>query len=270
MRTAMNSVLGSTSNAMISRQRPMSRSARRDQLIQDRLAERQREMQKQKKEKERINNIKARMSDIMADEDLSRDIQRHKITSLTGQIAQIYESREHRQALAAEREASRQHEVLSELMQPEERPQNNLLYKIQCPDEAEEEEQNNKIANVTRFAAARDSITLKARTRAVLAAEAGQLRRALESPNSNTVKVGIIGSERKIQPDAGIIISSHTGFGGNDFRNTHYANLKRGIAGLDIAINSTISNIYRDSMKTQEEHISKQDDDKESETNYEI
>lgn len=250
MRAAISFGSSSGAMSMVGSGRANSRAARRESIMLNRVEERRRELQKREKENERIGKIMAQISEVKASSTMSAKLAQRVIAGLQMQIEQIYEAREAREIFAVEMEMARKHIVFNDLMQPEEKPENGLYEEPKEPEEAKEENQRLKMSSLMRLVASKENLAVKSQVRATLAMEAGQLRQAMESPNSNTTKMGFGGGEA--------IISSHSGFGGDDFRNRQYNQLIRGIAGMDAAIKSTISNMYRESAKLQEEYLAKE------------
>ena len=245
------SIFGNASGIMPGRQRTGGRAARRENIIQSRVTERRRELELREKENERIGRIKERIDRINSSTEINADVRRNITESLQIQIEQIYKAREAREALAFEAEMKRKHMLINDPGAPEERPESKQVEVPKEPEEAAREQEQQKLFDLTRIAASKENLAEKQRVRAGLAMEAGHLQRAMESPNSNTVKVGSY-SGLDINE---VVISAHSGFGGDDFRNGQYNKLMRGISGLDAAIKATVSGMYRESAKAQKEYL---------------
>ena len=290
----MPNVLSVNAGAMDGRRRPGRRGSRIAGIIQERERDRAREMQLRQAENERVqglrDNIMRLMSPAEDNENLNDDEMNEELLQdreaqreadeaqrqaklallekrLEQTIKQIAESRLMRQELAAEREMKRQKAIIEEATQiREERPSfNNILPE---DEEAEEERQvRESIRDLTNIAATQDNITNLRQTRAALASEAGQLRRAMTNDNSNYTKVGRI--EGSAVRD--VIVSEQSGFSdANDFRIRHLARLNIGISRLDAAIEFAISRLYGDSVRLQDSQQSgyRQDaDDEENQDN---
>ena len=242
------------SNRIIGAQNPAGgRNTFRDRIIQERLQDRKREMRIRERENEWIVEINQKMAHIKACRDMGIDSQKLKLAALQDRIDRIYESRTEREALAAEREMMRTKALLEESKHVNEQQskQNDLP---KDPEEAEEERQRASIKSMTRIAAIQDNISRLSRTRAALAGEAGHIRRAIESENSNYTKTGAV--PNLIHTGERFIIGVQSGYGNpNDFKNTHLNRLNLALTNLDASINHAVSSMYRESAKLQDSQL---------------
>jgi hypothetical protein len=229
--------------------------------MQERLQERQREMQIREAEDERIRNLQERIRETN-NSDISSDARFMIVSGLTDRIQQIYERRAEREVLAAEREMMRQQAIIEETTQKQEVPEQNY----DDPEEAEEARERSNIRGMIMFAASQDTINTLRQTRATLSEEAGHIRRAIKHENSNYIKVG--------SDTRDVIVSAQSGTGNpNDFRNQHLSRLNRGIAGTTAAINIAVAAAYRENSRPQESQASEyseQPGQPEQEEEYEI
>jgi hypothetical protein len=245
--------------AMGGRRRTGSRDARRANIVQERLEEQRREMQIRQSEDERIRELQERIRRTMNDDELNSDIRHMLVTGLTHRIQQIHELRAQRETLTAEREMMRQQALIEDTAQIREPPEK----EYETEEEAEEAQERANIRGLTRVAATQDTITTLRRTRAALASEAGIIRRAISSENSNQVVFGTA-------PD-GVIYNVQTGTGNPyDFRNQQVSRLNQGIARTDAAIKSAIATMYRENAQVQNSQLAEyreraeQDDEQEA------
>ena len=255
MRIASNNMIANAAGAggnMDGLRRSGGRNARRANIIQDRVIEQQRELQIREKENERITALRERMHKIGGNMEMDFEIRRLKISSLSDQILKIYENRTRREEVAAEREMMRQKAVIEETTSfREDSPEQDEIGRD--PEKAEELAQRENIRGLTRIAVSMDTIHTLRQTRASMASEAGQLRRDMESENSNYVKIGIVAADSTV---VDIIKSEQSGFGNpSDFRNRQLNRLNHGISRLDAAINSAVSSMYRESSRMQESEL---------------
>lgn len=236
------------------RQRIRSRSERRDNIIQERLREKQLEKQIRAREDKQIKALQERIQEISEEEDLCLQHRLNKISGLTDMITRIHEKRAERELQAVEREVARQKTLLEESARPENESR-------QCqepvdPEEAEKAQQRDQIMGMTRIAVNQQRLTALKQNRASMALEAGNMRRSIESENSNHTKMGVIYSPHVLAQGRGIIISPQSGYGNSqDFRNRHLAKLNLGIARTDAFIRVTISSMYRESSRLQETQL---------------
>jgi hypothetical protein len=251
MRIAENNPFAVSSSPFAGRQRALSRDARRNNIIQERLADQRREMQKQENERERINDLLERIDAIEKCEETNPRLKNSLISSLHDKIDQIYAGRTEREKIAVEREMLRQQALLDDMAQIREKPPEEPLH--EDPEKIEERQQQSQIFTMTRIAITQDTINNMRNVRANMVREAGHLGRAMGSPNSNYNKIGVIYRGSEVRSD--IIINRQSGFGGNDFRNNQLRKLNEGITRLDASIRASIISMYRESVQAQEEHL---------------
>lgn len=240
--------------------RTSGRNSMQTDFMQMRLQEKKREMQIQEKENERIKLLTERITEAN-NSDMDWDLRRNVVESLSRQINQIYENRAERELMASEREMMRKKALLEETTQMREEPQDNMnVAKNRDPQENEETNERNMMMGLVRNGAARERINTLKQTRAALAAEAGLIRSAIHSENSNYVLIGSGGGE--------VIIGGQSGLGNShDYRNQQLGKLKLGIARADASINQTISSMYRESAKMQEGWLAEHQEKSENEEN---
>ena len=186
-----NLPIGANALVINGNRRMGARNSRIAQIMQDRLREREREMQIQERENEMIKELNERINETKLNTDLDRDTRQLVIQGYVDRITRIHEGRAEREALAAEREIMRQQAVIEETSRTGEVPNQEHDTK----EEAEEAKERASIKGLTRLAVAQHTINTLQRTRASLSSEAGQIRRAIESDNSSQVKIGIVGSD---------------------------------------------------------------------------
>jgi hypothetical protein len=250
-----------------------NRNARRDRIMQDRAQEKQREIQTRLREDERINELKDRIALVHKCEESSYEQKQSLIDGMIHRITQIHESRGERAAMAAEREAFRTKALIDEATRLPDPPPPDPIKTD--PEEAEEQQERATMKGLTRIAAANDNITQLRQARAAHAGEATQLRHAIESPNSNTVKRGYVPAVEvngfvKLPQ---IHISAQFGYAStHDFRNQHLNKLIGAIAGLDAAVNFTISQMYRESAAQQADYVNgqRQESDSPEDCDYNV
>ncbi|MCL2574261.1 MAG: hypothetical protein FWE34_06910 [Defluviitaleaceae bacterium] len=219
-------------NALFGAQR---RVGGRDAVVQDlmqmRLQEKKREMQIREMENERVKLITERIDEIR-NSDMEHDLKQNVLRGLNDQINQIYENRAERELMAAEREMLRQKVALEEATSARDELQNNMVHNGQDAEGAEKAAERDMLKSIVGNAINQERITMLKQAGAGLAQEAGHIARAIRN-DSSTV---------------------------NDFRRQSLEQLNLGIVRTDAAINQTISSMYRDSVKMQEEWLGRQDD----------
>ena len=229
MRSNINIISGANNahTQALEGRRASGRSSRRESIAQERIQERRREMQIRKREDEQIKALQKRIQKIKSS-DIDFELRMSMISSLTDRIDQIYENREEREVLAAEREMQRQKALLEEHTRArEEQAEQNNLHKD--PEEAEEARERAVILSLSNIAISQDKLNTLKQTRATMAREAVHLRRAIQFDNAEG--------------------QSH------EFRNQHLSKLNLGIVRTDAAIKFTISSMYRESAKLQESQL---------------
>ena len=274
----MQIVLGSQINASEENRnfgildRPLNRTSgqNRQGRLQQRTAEREREMRIRERENEFIKKIHEQMAQVK-DSEMGNDLKRLTLASLEDQIRQILEARAERERLAIEREAQRNRIEQEERRREKEERARAKAAQHEDPEEASERA---KIRDMSLMSARMDKINSMSTTRASLQSEATQLEQdidnsralsdnAAEAVRQRNATQGTIGPER--------VISWQTG--SSDFRQGHLENLNTGIAGLDAAINAQVAALYRDSQEMQETQLElsrERDNDDESSQTYDL
>ena len=270
----MQIVLGSQINAAEENRnfglldRPLNRTSgqNRQSRLQQRTAERERELQIRERENEFIKKIREQMAQVK-DSEMSDDLKRLTLSSLEDQIRQIHEARAERERLAIEREAKRNQIEQEERRREKEERARAKAAKHQDPDETAERA---KIRDMSLMSARVDKINSLSTTRARLTSEAGQLEQdvansqslsenAAEAVRQRNAMYGTIGPEH--------VISWQTN--GGDFRQNHLENLNAGAAGIDAAINTQVAALYRDSKEMQETQLELNREKEDEEPSYE-
>jgi len=162
------------------------------------------------------------------------------LETLAMRIQQIEENRAKRAVAAAEREAARTQAIIEENTKAQE----NSDQEYETREEAEEAEKRSSIRSMVNIAIAADNLSTLKQTRSRLSVEAGMLNWALESDNSNKIKIGTA-------PNIEAVVNVQSGHD-DSFRTRQLAKLTKGIARLDATIMSGIASMYRDSMQMQE------------------
>jgi len=234
------------------------RGTLRERITQQRLQDRAREMRIREREDERIAAIHEEMALIKVSGDMSFELIKSKLSALTNRINNIHEARADRELINAEREMQRTKKLLEESSSSStERKDKNDSHKTQ--EEIEEKKEREAIADLSHIAATKDRISTLRQTRANLKREAGQVQRAVESENSNYVKIGVIPG--LLNSDEGLVIAAGSGFANpNDFRNRHLNKLNLGIVNTTAAINHSIARLYRQSTAIQEANLKQTED----------
>ena len=235
-------------------ERPLTRTSgqNRQNRLQQRAVEREREMQIRERENELIKKIKDQIAQVK-DSDVDDDLKRLKMMSLEDQIRQIHEARAERERLALEREAQRNQTELDERRREKEERARAKAAKHEDPDETAERA---KIRDLSIMSARLDKINSKSATRTRLQSEATQLEQDIDNSQSLSKNAAEAVSLRNatystIGPEH--VISWQTN--SPDFRQGHLENLNAGIAGLDAAINAQVAALYRDSQEMQETQL---------------
>ena len=229
MRIIPTNIVSGANNAhtqALEGRRAGGRSSRRDNIVQERIQEKRREMQIRAREDEQIKALQKRMQKIK-NSDMDFESRMLMLSSLADRIEQIHENRAEREVLAAEREMQRQKALLEEHARAEERAEQDDLHKD--PEEAEEAKERSLVLSLSNIAVSKDNLSALKQTRAAMAGEAGHLRRAIEFDRTSG--------------------NSH------EFRNQQLKRLTLGIARTDAAIQFTISSMYRESAKLQESQL---------------
>jgi hypothetical protein len=241
-------------NPLANQSQMSRRNSNMQQLIQQRIQDQKNEILIRERENERIRemreNTDAAIHGVINCEETSEDLKDGKIQGLkkilAHRIMQIEEARINRAIAAAEREAMRTQAIIEESTTVQEEASREREYETE--EEAQKAEERSMTRGMISLAIAADSISDLKQVRSRMRMEAGMLRRAIEGPSSNTVKVGI--GARSSVP----IISIQNGYD-DSFRTRHREKLIRGIARLNGAINVTIAGMYRDSMQIQERQL---------------
>jgi len=264
MRIPTAKLFENASNPLINQNNPLApnanrrtnRNSVRDSIIQSRLNEQQTEQKIREREDERIAEINDRMNGLrnrlLGEEDGDRKkALQSKIDSLTGQINEIRNARTKREELQAERELERQQMLIEEMTRAAEIPEKEEE-EPQDEEEAEDARQRNTIKSLTHISVAMDRVATLRQSLTSLKSEAGQLNRAMSSENSNYTQIGYWhrGTQDVIE-----IPTEQAGFGGDDFRNRQLGKLNEGISRTNVAIQSAVSAIYRESQQMQDEQL---------------
>jgi len=230
------------------------RNSQRENIIQARQQEQQRELELRQKEDERIAVIKDRMAEVSGDRELTLQMRTAEIDLLTHRIKQIHQARTDRETARAELEAIRNQVLIEEATAPENR-RNEDDETYENREEAEEARNRVQIDGLTRIAVGMDNLSVLRQTRASLVSELGHLERAMDSPNSNTIKIGIVAHTDVLEAGQGVFISQHFGRGVDDFRNHHASRLNKAIGRTNVAINMAVADMYRESARLQENQL---------------
>ena len=268
----MQIVLGSQINAAKENRnfgildRPLHRASgqNRQNRLQQRTAEREREMQIRERENEFIKKIKEQMAQVK-DSDMNDDLKRLALSSLEDQVRQIHEARAERERLALEREAQRNKIEQEERRREKEERARAKAAKHEDPEDAAERA---KIRDMTLMNARVDKINSMNTTRSRLQSEATQLEQDVNNSRglSETAAEEVRGSNA-LRGTTGPehVVSWQTN--SPDFRQSHLQNLNEGIAGLDVAINAQVAALYRDSQEMQDAQLTlnrEKDDDEDA------
>ena len=266
----MQIVLGSQVNSIEENrnfgilERPLNRTSgqNRQNRLQQRTAEREREMQIRERENEFIKKIKEQMAQVK-DSEMADDLKRLTLSSLEDQIRQIHEARAERERLALEREAQRNQIEQEERRREKEERARAKAVKHEDPEDAAERA---KIRDMSLMSARVDKINSMSTTRASLQSEAAQLEQDIDnSRNLSETAAEEIRNRNALHGTVGPeqVMSWQTNSG--DFRQSHLGNLNAGIAGLDAAINAQVAALYRGSQEMQETQLelSREKDDEE-------
>jgi len=252
-----------------------TRTGRRRDLIQERAAEKEREMRLREMETERINSILEQINHTKLNEELSDDVKNLTISILNEQINQIHMNRAEREQLAVEREMLRQQTEMDERMRErerlaQERAENQRENKTE--EELEQAQERSQIRGMTVVGVAMDNISTLSRTRAQLNAAAarleGEARTDMHNQRISNHAIRSFVSQSNMQD---IDIMRETGasirpmqighlFSNNPlapdgFRGRHLANLNAGIARTSANINSQVSAVYREGQRMQEQQL---------------
>lgn len=238
-------------------------AALRQRIMEQRMNDQRREMQIRERENQIINDLHERIT-LIKESDDSGEAKRAMISGIIDRIAQIHENRAERELLAVEREMQRQKTLLEEIANATEEEHNqNAPDRTKDPEEAEKERERQFTVGMTRIAVGKDNIRNLKRTRAALEGRAGHLRRAIGSPNSNSVKTGSYPYQNSVE----VIISVRSGHG-DDFRNHELARFNEGIARTSAAIDTKLGRLFRQTADMQRRdpaarpwHTDKDDED---------
>ena len=256
----MQIVLGSQINAAEENRnfgvldRPLNRTSgqNRQSRLQQRTAEREREMRIRERENEFIKKINEQMAQVK-DSDMDDDLKRLTLSTLEDQIRQIHEARAERERLAVEREAQRNQIEQEERRREKEERARAKAAKHQDPEDAAERA---KIRDMSLMSARMDNISSMSTTRARLTSEAEQLSQDID--NSRSLAENAAEAVRLRNARYGTTGPEHVAnwqTNSSDFRQGHLENLNAGIAGLDAAINAQVAALYRDSQEMQETQL---------------
>ena len=252
--------------------RPLNRISgqNRQSRLQQRAAERERELQIRERENEFIKKIREQMAQVK-DSEMGDELKRLTLSSLEDQIRQIHEARAERERFAIEREAKRNQIEQEERRREKEERARAKAAKHEDPEDAAERA---KIRGMTLMSARMDKISSLSQTRTRLQSEATQLEQDIE--NSRELKKNAADDVRQRNVTHGTIGPEHViswQTNGSDFRLGHLENLNAGIAGLDAAINAQVAALYRDSQEMQDTglgELSREKDDSEDSETYDL
>lgn len=220
--------------------------------VNERIAQREREMQIRERENEIIRKIKEEIARVESS-DMADDLKRLTLMSLGEQIQQIHDNRSEREQLAIEREM-RQNKMEQEERQREKEERGRA--KAERHMDQEEAMERAIVRDLSLIGARMDSISSLKTTRARMVSEASQLEQDLE--NSKTLSRDAAQQARQRNAMHGTIGPEHvisTSSNPKDFRQTHLQNLNEGISRLDSTINSQVAALYRDSVRMQETQL---------------
>ncbi|MCL2577514.1 MAG: hypothetical protein FWE27_05630 [Defluviitaleaceae bacterium] len=263
-----------------------SRTGRRRDLMQERMAAQEREMRMRETEDKRISNLNEEIFRVQQS-DMTDEIKNLTVSMLNDQINAIFMQRTEREQIAIEREMQRQQQELEERMRERERAAKENQPANKSEEELEQAAERSKIRNLTLAGTRMDNIASLQRTRASLDAEATRLRgegnfdkhRTRQANHEILSFVNSFNFKTNGKPmEVGFL------FGGNplstdSFKGRHLQNLNSGISRLTANINHQVGALYRDSQKMQEEQlriyreqsrIPSQDEDKEENQSFDM
>lgn len=255
----------------------MATSSRQQRHIQERVAEKEREMRLRETENLRIEKIHEEMGRV-EDSDMDEEVIRLTLQSLRNQVSQIHLGREMRQQAAVERELNRQQAEFDERMREmEERRSEQAESQNNQPmteEEIEEAIERETIRHMTIISTRMDNIRGLSRTRASLAAKATRLENEHDESQSRqelnraslearAIERSLFDSENGLTNWATVRAAEITAEGNaslsynlqHGFHGTLLEGLNMGIARIDANITAEISAMYRDSQAMQNEQL---------------
>jgi len=250
----------------------MGRSSRRENILQARLHEKEREMKIQERENEMINSLKERMERLVNREDGNMDYAQRRllIEGLEHRIKRIQDRRAERALRAEEMEVKRQQLLLEEATTMQEPPPEEDVQEAN-EDEEEREERGRRAftKGLVKLAVNFESISNLRQSAATMRLRAGMLRRVMEGENSNTVKTGNIMGSSPIPIETIHTVQSGFTIDG-DFRQQELSQLMEGISRTEAAIKSAVSQAYKNTAYLQEGQLAlyRKEDDEESEDSF--
>lgn len=243
-------------------------NSRQQRHVQERTAEKERELRLRESENLRIEKIHEEMGRVEAS-GMDGEVIKLTLQSLRNQISQIHIGREMRQQAAVEREMNRQQAEFDERMRElEERRNEQAEAQSNRPmteEEIEEVTARETIRGMTIISNRMDNIRELSRTRASLAAKATRLEvehdKSQRRQELNFESLGAIDANGNImQPAAG-----ETGWTAHrlpfhynllhGYNGTLLEGLNAGIGQIDATIAAEVSAIYRDSQAMQNEQL---------------
>jgi hypothetical protein len=226
------------------RRRTHRQSDRQRNLEEQRLQRQAREMQMREQENERLAGLH---EGIQRTEDMAREghithLQKREITAkLTQQIERIHASRAARARINEEMDTKMQQMQLEMVAHEmtEIRPQESRREEEDEDDEDAIQREN--IRGLTRLAVASDNIQTLRHTRARMGVEAALLNDAIAFDTTPVVQTLPNGDMETIQ-----VASGHSN--PNDYWNRQLSRLTEGMARIDVAIQTAISRLYRETQ----------------------
>jgi hypothetical protein len=223
------------------------------QHMQQRVIEREREQRLREAEDTRIEVLHEKIAMVVADQDISEDQRRLRVTNLTSQITQIHTGRAEREVSAAEREVLRQQQLIAERQREQEESaeeqRTNNIENANSEEELQQQLANENIRSLTMMSARMDHITALNITRTRLESEATHLEQAAGDTEGWIVT----------RLSNGALIPSLTTFtseqNSDDFREAHLRRLNQGISRLEVAVAKQVGSLYRDGQVMQEAQL---------------
>jgi len=255
MLTTQNNLLNPIrSNPLAPNSRARNNSLR-EAIIQSRLNDQQLEMSIRAKEDERIQEINDRIitiENILETEKDNPEIDperlQGKIVTLTEMISTIRANRAEREKIKEERELKRQQLLIEDATRASEPPP--ITTQQLETEEDEETQHRNHIKHLTLVAVAMDRVSMLRQNLTNVQAEAGALRRAMNSENSNYTKIG---SYTEAGED--IIVERAGRAPVQDFRNRQLNQLEERIIRSDTALQYQVGILYAESMLMQKNQL---------------
>ncbi|MDR0272807.1 MAG: hypothetical protein LBI27_05780 [Clostridiales bacterium] len=272
-------------NAQLLGNKTVSRQSesRQQRYIRERIAEQEREAKMRETENEQIVKIHEQMEFARSrffDGDMSEESLRLTLSAKESQIKQIYKNREDREQAASEREMLRQQMEMEEKAreQKERVEERSETDKPKTEEEIEKAIARENMRGAAMMEIRADNMRTSSRTRASLSAEATQLENAhktsqmrqdiwedalkgradlkyvrdLEAAREPGVRLDApsVAAEITAEANASLRYNLLDGWNGR-----HLTDLKTKIARINVAINTEIGAMYRDSKALQESHL---------------